>query len=207
MFVAFYLLFILLFFQLKRKLLDYLAEKGTLSNKKRLPWGWYLFLTLVLLVGVALVWINPRMPTSVATLSRLIRPESWSRIVGILLIAVPTTHIVVFSALLLANWLFETDISPVRRDLWPPALVGLLESIMYPTALLLNAKEYIGLWLLLKVAGQWPRWGLQSNADNAALNAGRRRYFLFLIGSALQVILGLLTYAVAKECVLTQSNP
>ncbi len=50
-----------------------------------------------------------------------------------------------------------------RRNLWPPALLGVCEAVLYPTAFIVGHTDFIGLWLLLKVAGQWPRWGLESS--------------------------------------------
>jgi len=67
---------------------------------------------------------------------------------------------------------------------------GVCESIMYLTAFLVGKPEFIGIWLALKVAGQWVRWkgeaprrffARRHNAEEA--NEGRRRFNAFLIGN------------------------
>ena len=176
-----------------------------MSNADSLPRGWYAILGLVFLAGVGLVCIPLPIPTGVISLSKSVRSDAWWRLLGILFIAIPVSHGVVYSCLRLVRHLFCLQTLD-RRNLWAPAAVGVLESVMYPVAFLLNAKEFIGLWLLVKVAGQWPRWGLQQGGPGRdleeALNEGRRRYCHCLIGNALQILLGLATYGILKVCTL-----
>jgi hypothetical protein len=176
-----------------------------MSNERGLPIGWYVFLLLVLLTGLGLVCIHLPIPRAVSSLSKSVRSDAWWRLLGILFIAIAVSHLVVYSCLCLMRNLFRLQGTLDRRNLWPPAVVGVLESVMYPAALLLNAKEFIGFWVLVKVAGQWPRWGLRpgdSGQDSEALDEGRRRYFHFLIGNALQILLGLATYGILRVCAL-----
>jgi hypothetical protein len=65
---------------------------------------------------------------------------------------------------------------------------------MYPTAFLLAKPPFIGIWLALKVAGQWSWWSV-SHKDDEKVHEGRRRYYQSLIGNAMSVMVGLLTYA------------
>jgi hypothetical protein len=48
------------------------------------------------------------------------------------------------------------------RDADLPQILGTLELVMYPTAFLLGQPEFIGVWLLLKVAGNWRGWEIES---------------------------------------------
>jgi hypothetical protein len=89
--------------------------------------------------------------------------------------------------------LFQLEGSNVRHRLWPPALIGILEAAMYPSALLIGKSEFIGIWLALKVAGQWGWWTVEDE-DEERVHQGRRRYYQSLIGNGLSVICGAATY-------------
>ena len=41
---------------------------------------------------------------------------------------------------------------------WHSAVVGTIEAVLYTSAWVMNQKEFIGVWLVLKVAGRWQRW-------------------------------------------------
>ena len=74
----------------------------------------------------------------------------------------------------------------VRPHAWQPAIVGFLERGLYVGALHSGANEFIGIWLILKVAGNWKRWSEdKSYADHFI--AGRNIYNTFLIGNALSI--------------------
>ena len=68
-----------------------------------------------------------------------------------------------------------------------PKLVGVVERFLFLTALLVNQAEFIGVWLALKVAGQWKRWG--EGIEDAGLQIPGRAFFnIFLLGSGLSVV-------------------
>ena len=67
-----------------------------------------------------------------------------------------------------------------------PALIGYLETFLYPTALLMGKPLFIAFWLSLKAAGEWPGWKDEK--------IGRAVHAKFLIGSALMILWGLITY-------------
>jgi hypothetical protein len=75
---------------------------------------------------------------------------------------------------------------------------------MYPLAVMTDRSDFIGLWLLLKVAGQWPRWGFPTGNTPSVedLDEGRRRYARFLIGNALTVMASFTTYVAVRAVVL-----
>lgn len=93
-----------------------------------------------------------------------------------------------------------------KSNLWPPVIIGLCESIMYPVTLLAGEPNFIGIWLLFKAASQWARWGQvastnanMKNISEADLSdENRRRYMHFLIGNAFSIIAGSATYGVIK---------
>jgi hypothetical protein len=76
-----------------------------------------------------------------------------------------------------------------------PALVGLLERLLYIIALLAKSPEFIGVWLALKVAGGWSGWSGKREYkwdDNGkeilGYVPGRQEFNLFLVGTALSLI-------------------
>jgi len=171
-----------------------------------LPLWWYLFLACVLAVGIAFLACHCTLPPLVARLSSRVKPDGWCSLLGIMLLSIVLSHIVVSLSLRFTWRLFDLE-GPIRRiNLWPPALVGLLESVLYPVALLTKHTDFIGLWMLLKVAGQWPRWGLEAKGQNEErvkkLDEGRRRYSNFLIGNALNLLVALVAYGFLKMFVL-----
>lgn len=173
-----------------------------------LPSWWYLALAATLVVGLVLLLKNPPAPIWLTKVTDKVRPDRWFMFLAIYLLSIVFSHFVVFFSLVLTKWLFVLT-SPMsrRRNLWPPALLGVLESVLFPTALIVGQTDFIGLWLLLKVAGQWPRWtrydSTAPNDNQDTVDEGRRRYYQFLIGNALNVVLAAASYAVMKVMVLT----
>jgi enamine deaminase RidA (YjgF/YER057c/UK114 family) len=78
---------------------------------------------------------------------------------------------------------------------WPPAIVGLLESVVYPTAFVIHQPEFIAVWLALKVAGGWEGW-------RGATFQARNRFQLFLINSTLSLLFGGAAFLSLKALVL-----
>lgn len=62
--------------------------------------------------------------------------------------------------------------------------VGLVERTLYFFAILYGFKEFIGVWLVLKVAGVWRRWEEDKNEKG---KSGRVFYNIFLIGSGISL--------------------
>jgi len=60
--------------------------------------------------------------------------------------------------------------------------VGIVERLLYTTAFLVNQPGFFAVWLALKVASQWKRWGGDERAT----------YNVFLIGSGLSLIMAFL---------------
>jgi len=60
--------------------------------------------------------------------------------------------------------------------------LGIVERILYTTALIIGAPEWIAVWLAMKVAVTWSRWQGKERAT----------YNVFLIGNAISVMFGLI---------------
>jgi hypothetical protein len=79
-----------------------------------------------------------------------------------------------------------TDTANNRRA----GLVGLVERALYTGSLRFNKPEFLALWLIFKVAGQWKGW-----TDE------RGRISSFLIGSGLSIAYGLLGGALIQRLI------
>ena len=183
------------------------------ETKRFLPWWWYFIVLPVLAAaGVGLIWYDWQAPQVLGKLSKRVRPDAWSTFGGILILSVVITHLVIFTASRLSRWLLKLHGDDTHADMWSPALVGICESFMYPMALFLGKPEFIGVWLAVKVAGQWVRWkgdaghspsGEEPDLEKLEkLNEGRRRFNSFLVGNALSIMLGAATWGVLKIWVL-----
>jgi hypothetical protein len=67
-----------------------------------------------------------------------------------------------------------------------PQLIGVTERALYVASIQAGFAEFIGVWLALKVAGKWKRWGegIEVAGDHVA---GRIFYNIFLIGSGFSI--------------------
>lgn len=60
--------------------------------------------------------------------------------------------------------------------------------MLYVVSFQVTAIEFIGVWLALKVAGQWRQWNEGQTLDNDIKITGREIFNTFLIGNALSII-------------------
>jgi hypothetical protein len=118
-------------------------------------------------------------------------------LVGIYFVSIVITHLVSFYTSRGIGVLLELEGPDTLPDIWSPALVGLAESVLYPTVLIAGKPDFIGVWLAVKVAGQWIRWG-SDEKDRIKANEGRRRFNRFLVGNALSILAASATYGVIK---------
>ncbi len=66
-------------------------------------------------------------------------------------------------------------------------IVGFVERTLFVASWQLDAKEFIAVWLALKVAGQWSQWGTGRILDDGTRVHGRLMYNMFLIGTGLSI--------------------
>jgi hypothetical protein len=170
----------------------------------RLPAWWNVFLVTILIIGIVLVCINPLLHQNLTSLVPEFRSEAISRVVGILFISISLSHWCVFYLIQGVDKLFGLVGESTVEDLCPSSLVGVFEGILYPISFIIHQGEFIGLWLAVKVAGQWVRWGTEFPTDESKdgplelrileAKRGRRRFNKFLIGNAMRILLAGITY-------------
>lgn len=111
---------------------------------------------------------------------------------------------------LLAILLGQVTIGPIvrrliRRYLGPDReitqpglarLIGALEQVLYISAILLGRPEFIGVWLILKVAGEWHP-GVREGQPAAVGQA--REYTIFLFGNGLAVVLAVVMASLMQQ--------
>lgn len=164
------------------------------------PW---LFVSTGLPVVGLLFWFwVPAMPLAVVQTFPAVPADRWGRLLALYVFTMFGSHVVTFFSLVGLRRLAELA-QPVEyeaRNAWLPILVGFCESILYPTAWLVGRLEFIGFWIALKTAGQWKAW---QNGDD---HQGRRRFLVFLIGSALSLLFASLGFWFMKVFVLTAAD-
>jgi hypothetical protein len=75
----------------------------------------------------------------------------------------------------------------IRPHLWQGDALARIEGVLYVALLQLNLGNLIGVWLVLKVAGQWKRW-MDDGDEQTHRPDGRSVFNIFLIGNALSVL-------------------
>lgn len=158
-------------------------------------------LTALLLLGVLLLFWLPTMPPSIVQTFPAVPADRWGTFLAIYAFTMFGSHILTYFPLVGLRCLtgLNKAVEYDRRNAWLPILVGFCESILYPTAWLVDRPDFIAFWIALKTAGQWKAW------QNGAEHEGRRRFLVFLIGSALSLLFASLGFWLMKVFVLTGS--
>jgi hypothetical protein len=81
----------------------------------------------------------------------------------------------------------SSDGSQNRPQLWQGDTLARIEGVLYVALLQLGLGNLIGVWLGLKVAGQWKRW-MDDGDEKTQRPDGRSVFNVFLIGNALSVL-------------------
>jgi len=69
-----------------------------------------------------------------------------------------------------------------RPNTWQPITIGIVERILYTASIQIGQPTFVGIWLALKVAGQWHGWK----------DDDRTTYSNFLMGNGLSLLLRVL---------------
>ena len=83
-------------------------------------------------------------------------------------------------------WRGESGHLSYKRASYLSRLVGFVERALFVATLQMGRGEFIGVWLLLKVAGQWKRWTEGETVGDKTID-GRSAFNIFLIGSGLSI--------------------
>ncbi len=75
----------------------------------------------------------------------------------------------------------------IRPHPWQGDTLARIEGVLYVGFLQLGLGVLIGVWLVLKVAGQWKRW-MDDGDEKTQRPDGRCVFNIFLIGNALSVL-------------------
>ena len=179
--------------------MDSVADEVRTASKPRLSvwrhFGWCgrrlqlrLALSGMFVVGLIIATLVPACLVSHDALPERLRNVSLPDFVGLVMCA-PLLASQTVGALIgvVRSWMSIDKQYHEELDFLAPDLVGACEAIMYPFALASGNPDFIGLWLAIKVAGTWSRWGGTGEDVNVA-NEGRRRFQVFLCGNALSVM-------------------
>jgi hypothetical protein len=82
----------------------------------------------------------------------------------------------------------QSSSSPQNRpQFWQGDALARIEGVLYVAFLQLGLGYLIGVWLILKVVGQWKRW-TDDGDEKTQRPDGRSVFNIFLIGNALSVL-------------------
>lgn len=86
------------------------------------------------------------------------------------------------------------------NERFTPFILGLIERFLYMTAMFIGQFDFVGLWLLLKVAGGWKKWadGISDFPEARMAVSGRIVFNVFLIGNGLSIAFAFVGYSVTK---------
>lgn len=170
---------------------------------------WYIILLGFALGGVLLIYFNWIVPDWVQRMSSAVKSDAWSRLIGIYLLSAVFTHLLIFFSYQGIDVLLKFKCRNTVEDLWAPTLVGLCESFLYPTALIMNHAGFIPLWLGIKVAVRWTGWvgikgadDLNKQTEKTDHYKARRLYNKFLVGNAFSIAAAVITYFILRSFVL-----
>jgi len=156
-----------------------------------LGWGWLITVIGIIIIGIILLVF------SFVFFGNL---KPWIQLISIIMLMMMISHLVIHFFMHIVRRLFDlTEEDEYKKiNQWPPILVGFCESILYPVAFIIGKPEFIGIWLAIKVAGSWDKWKGEKRES-------RNQFQKFLIGNALSIIFGFLTYALIKIFIVGES--
>ena len=168
------------------------------------PRAFFAVNAVLLVIGIFLWWGELACLQAIST---RIRPDAWGHFLSIYTISVAVGTLIVFAVMHFLAWLLNLHnkeyldtLAPEqhRANFWSPVIVGYIELAMFPLAIVWGHAEFIGAWLVLKVAGQWVGWQGNDKNDPHNLSISRWRYNRFLVGNALNIIVAVAAYAIMK---------
>jgi hypothetical protein len=93
-------------------------------------------------------------------------------------------------------WIALDEMPKGKKDMpyrWTSSLSGIIDRVIYTSSLLFSAKEFIAVWLAIKVAVQWKRW-----EDSKDLGKARASFHIFVIGTGLSLSYGVVGALIAE---------
>jgi hypothetical protein len=79
----------------------------------------------------------------------------------------------------------------VQRHQEHPMMIGVMERALYYGAWVFGKPEFIGVWLAIKIAGQWSRWA-QGEYIAPRKVPGRSFFNVFLVGTGFSIAYGVI---------------
>jgi hypothetical protein len=91
-------------------------------------------------------------------------------------------------------WKSIGESNPKRPGMWLPEIIGHVERPLYVAALSSDASAFIGVWLVLKVAGNWSAWkdGITQEQKDGIIQENKRLeghtiFNIFVIGNGASI--------------------
>lgn len=91
------------------------------------------------------------------------------------------------------SWVAIEGLAELNRLPFPSGsyFVGILERLIYTSSIVFGVKEFIAVWLAVKIASQWKAYE-GSGSDRSSLHKARALFNVYLLGTGLSVLYGAL---------------
>lgn len=170
-------------------------QNNNTTNLKHTKRTWFLSMVLLpILLGILLLC----MFSFIDSWFYKIKPLSWHKLFGVWLIWIGVADLITKFLLNIIGELFglpnQDDEATEKACFFSGSIQGMCERILYPFSFLIRKPEFIGAWILFKVASQWSGW---ERGENKGIKA-RLQFNKFIIGNALSIIFGVLIYVSFK---------
>jgi len=155
------------------------------------------YVAVWILVGI-IVWVwMPALPPWINYAGSRLPPNHLGRLIALYAFLIAGSTLIINPVIAGIRKLFKFDAGADVdfENLWPALLVGNCEAVLYPTSLIINKPEFIGVWLALKVAGHWKFWEKGYK--------GRNRFNMFLIGNSFSIAFAFVGSLLIRALVLT----
>ena len=105
----------------------------------------------------------------------------------------------------LSNGENKTTCGKHRPGWWLPKIVGWVERTLYVASINAGFPQFIGVWLAMKVAGEWYAWkdGIKEVGSDVS---GGSIYDIFIIGNGVSLAYALVGYYLISECRKSVTN-
>jgi hypothetical protein len=139
-----------------------------------------------ILVGIIVWFCMPPLPQWMNYPGLKLQPNHLGRLLALYAFLIAGSTLIINPLIAGIRKLFKLDAPDdvLYENIWPAMLVGSCEAVLYPTSLIINKPEFIGVWLALKVAGHWKFW--------EEGHKGRNRFNMFLIGNSFSIVIAFL---------------
>lgn len=156
---------------------------------------WLIFEMFLVVLGLTLLFVRPAFPAWSGRIDSRLGADQWWLVGAVVMLTAAVASPLVSALLGIVSYVVDvphrSDARRQAANVRSAALIGYVENVLYPGSFLVGLPEFIGLWLVIKTAGEWGIWQ-RDHVD------GRRRFGRTLIGNASNVVIGTVSYGLIR---------